>query len=100
MTKDSQDILAQADVLRPARDDSAQLYYDPEVTDGPANRIAAFEMFQWTTNLPTHDVVSWGEMLGPMGVWAPQIFAGAVGVEEGLKNMADETNALFDAAMS
>ena len=39
-------------------------------------------------------------MLGPMGVWAPQIFAGAVGVEEGLKNMADETNALFDAAMS
>ena len=100
MTKDSQDILAQADVLRPARDDSAQLYYDPEVTDGPANRIAAFEMFQWTTNLPTHDVVSWGEMLGPMGVWAPQIFAGSVGVEEGLKNMADETNALFDAATS
>ena len=35
LTKESQDVIARADVLRPAREDSAQLYYDPAAMGGP-----------------------------------------------------------------
>jgi multiple sugar transport system substrate-binding protein len=98
LTKESQDILARADVLRPARDDSAELYYDPKLTGGPPNRKAALEMFKWTTPLPTHERVSWGEMMAPTGQWQSQIFAGTVSVRDGLRQMAAEVNALFAKA--
>ncbi len=93
LSKDSQDKLANADVLAPVRHDSAELYYDPAL--GPSNRRAAFEMQEWTTALPTHEIVTWGEMMQPTGEWQTEIFEGRVSVEEGLKNMADSVNSLF-----
>ena len=93
---DSQDILAKANVLAPVRNDSAELYYDPAL--GPANRKAAFKMQEWTTALPTHEKVTWGEMMQPVGEWQTEIFEGRTGVEEGLKNIADAVNGLFDKA--
>jgi len=98
LTKESGDILAKYDVLRPARDDSAQLYYDPKLTGGPANRKAAFEMFQWTTALPTHDRVPWTQMLRPVGPIQNDIYDGKVSAKEGLTRMAAEVNAIFAAA--
>jgi ABC-type glycerol-3-phosphate transport system substrate-binding protein len=96
LSKDSQDILAKANVLAPVRNDSAELYYDPAL--GPANRRAAFEMQEWTTALPTHEKVTWGEMMQPTGEWQTEIFEGRIGVEEGLQNIADAVNELFSAA--
>lgn len=93
LLKESQDILAKANVLAPIRNDSAELYYDPAL--GPANRQAAFKMQQWTTPLPTHPTVTWGEMMQPTGEWQTEIFEGRVGVQEGLTNMAADVNALF-----
>jgi multiple sugar transport system substrate-binding protein len=93
LSKDSQDKLARANVLAPVRHDSAELYYNPDL--GPPNRKAAFEMVQWTTALPTHEVVTWGEMMQPTTEWQTEIFEGRVSVEEGLKNMADSVNSLF-----
>jgi multiple sugar transport system substrate-binding protein len=93
LTKDSMDILAKADVLAPIRNDSAELYYDPAL--GPANRAAAFKVQQWTTPLPTHRTVTWGEMMNPVSEWQTEIFEGRVSVEEGLTTMAAEVNALF-----
>ena len=98
LTKDSGDILARADVLRPAREDSAELYYDTKVAGGPANRVAARKMFEWTTPLPTHEKVSWGEMTKPSNDWANQIFIGKVGAKEGLTKAAAEINDLFAKA--
>jgi multiple sugar transport system substrate-binding protein len=96
LSKESQDILARADVLAPVRNDSAELYYDPAL--GPANRGAAFKMQQWTTALPTHEKVTWGEMMQPTTEWQTEIFEGRVGVEEGVQNIAAEVNGLFEAA--
>ncbi len=93
LSKDSQDKLARANVLAPVRHDSAELYYNPDL--GPPNRQAAFEMQEWTTALPTHEVVTWGEMMQPTTEWQTEIFEGRVSVEEGLKNMADSVNSLF-----
>ncbi|MGH2353811.1 MAG: ABC transporter substrate-binding protein, partial [Chloroflexota bacterium] len=78
LSKESQDIIARADVLAPVRNDSAELYYDPQL--GPANRKAAFAMQRWTTPLPAHEKVSWTEMLRPVNEWQPKIFDGAVSV--------------------
>ena len=96
LSKDSQDILARANVLAPVRNDSAELYYDPAL--GPNNRRAAFKMQEWTTALPTHEKVTWGEMMQPTGEWEIEINEGRVSVEEGLKNMAAAVNDLFAAA--
>jgi len=96
LSKDSQDILAKANVLAPVRNDSAELYYDPNL--GPANRKAAFKMQEWTTALPTHEKVTWGEMMQPTGEWQTEIFEGRVGVEDGLANMAQAVNDLFAKA--
>ena len=52
-------------------------------------------MLEWTTALPTHEVVTWGEMMQPTTEWQTEIFEGRVSVEEGLKNMADSVNSLF-----
>jgi len=93
LSKDSQDIFARADVLAPVRNDSAELYYAPEL--GPANRQAAFEMQQWTKALPAHETVTWGEMMQPTSKWQTEIFEGRVGVEEGLQNIAAEVNKLL-----
>jgi multiple sugar transport system substrate-binding protein len=96
LSKDSQDILAKANVLAPVRNDSAELYYDPAL--GPANRKAAFKMQEWTRALPTHEKVTWGEMMQPADEWQTEIFEGRVGVEEGLSNIATAVNELFDKA--
>lgn len=96
LSKYSQDVFAKADVLAPVRNDSAELYYDPVL--GPANRRAAFKMQQWTTALPTHRKVTWGEMMQPTGEWQTEIFEGRVGVQEGLTNMAAAVNDLFAKA--
>jgi multiple sugar transport system substrate-binding protein len=98
LTKESQDLLARDDVLRPAREDSAQLYYDPAAMGGPPNRKAALEMFRWTRPLPTHDQVTWGEMQTPTTKWVNDIFAGTVSVRDGVRQLAAEVNALFAKA--
>ena len=96
LSQESQDILARANVLAPVRNDSAELYYD--VNLGPANRGAAFRMQEWTTALPTHEQVTWGEMMQPTTEWQTEIFEGRVSVEEGLQNIATNVNDLFAAA--
>ena len=83
LSKDSQDELARANVLASVRHDSAELYYNPDL--GPSNRMAALEMQQWTTALPTHEVVTWCEMMQPTTEWQTEIFEGRVSVEEELK---------------
>jgi hypothetical protein len=80
-------------VLAPVRNDSAELYYNPEL--GPANRQAAFKMQQWTTALPAHETVTWGEMMQPTTEWQTEIFEGRVGAEEGLQNIATAVNELL-----
>jgi multiple sugar transport system substrate-binding protein len=96
LSKYSQDVFAKSDVLAPVRNDSAELYYDPAL--GPENRRAAFKMQQWTTPLPTHRKVTWGEMMKPTGEWQTEIFEGRIGVKEGLTNMARDVNELFEKA--
>ncbi len=96
LTKDSQDILAKGNILAPIRNDSAELYYDP--TLGPTNRAAAFKVQQWTTPLPAHKTVTWGEMYKPVGEWQTEIFEGRATVDEGLTAMASEVNDLLTAA--
>jgi multiple sugar transport system substrate-binding protein len=98
LTKEAQDIIARANVLRPAREDSAQIYYDPATMGGPANRRAALEMFKWTRPLPTHDKVTWTETQTPTTKWVNDIFAGTVSVKDGLRQIAAEVNALFAKA--
>ncbi|MHB0878619.1 MAG: ABC transporter substrate-binding protein [Anaerolineae bacterium] len=96
LNKYSQDVFANADVLAPVRNDSAELYFAN--TKGPANRMAAFEMKEFTTALPTHRVVTWGEMMKPTGEWQTEIFEGRVDVQEGLTSMATDVNDLFAKA--
>ncbi|MBI3973077.1 MAG: extracellular solute-binding protein [Chloroflexi bacterium] len=96
LSKESQDIIARADVLAPVRNDSAELYYDPKL--GPANRKAALAMQRWTTPLPAHEKVSWTEMLRPVNEWQPKILEGSTSVKEGLTQMAAQVNALFAQA--
>jgi multiple sugar transport system substrate-binding protein len=96
LSKDSQDILARANVLAPVRNDSAELYYDPAL--GPANRKAAFKMQQWTKALPTHEKVTFNEMMQPATEWETEIFQGRVAVPEGLQKMAAAVNDLFAKA--
>jgi len=93
LLKDSQDILAKADVLPPVRNDSAQIYFDPAL--GPSNRMAAFKVKDWTRALPTHTTVTWGEMTDPVNMWQTEIFEGRATVTEGLSSMAAEVNDLF-----
>jgi multiple sugar transport system substrate-binding protein len=96
LSKDSQDIFAKADVLAPVRNDSAQLYFDPAL--GPSNRMAAFQMKDFTTPLPTHRKVTWDEMMKPTTQWQTEIFEGRSGVKDGLTNMAKDVNDLFAKA--
>ncbi len=95
LSKDSQDVIARADVLAPVRNDSATLYYDPKL--GPANRKAALDMQRWTTPLPAHERVSWTEMLVPVNEWQPRILDGSAPVKDGLTQMAAQVNALLGA---
>jgi multiple sugar transport system substrate-binding protein len=96
LSKYSQDVFARANVLAPVRNDSAELYNDPAL--GPSNRMAAFDMKDYTTALPTHRVVTWGEMMKPTGEWQTEIFEGRAGVQDGLASMAAEVNDLFAKA--
>ncbi|HEX2516663.1 MAG TPA: sugar ABC transporter substrate-binding protein [Chloroflexota bacterium] len=95
LSKDSQDVIARADVLAPVRNDSAELYYDPKL--GPPNRKAALGMQRWTTPLPAHERVSWTEMLAPVTEWQPKILDGSAPVKDGLTQMAAQVNALLGA---
>jgi multiple sugar transport system substrate-binding protein len=95
LSKDSQDVIARADVLAPVRNDSAELYYDPKL--GPPNRKAALGMQRWTTPLPAHERVSWTEMLAPVNEWQPKILDGSSPVKDGLTQMAAQVNALLGA---
>lgn len=96
LSKYSQDLFAKADVLAPVRNDSAAIYFANE--KGPSNRMAAFDMKEFTTALPTHRVVTWSEMMKPTGEWQTEIFEGRIGVQEGLTNMAADVNDLFAKA--
>ena len=95
LSKDSQDVIARADVLAPVRNDSAELYYDLKL--GPPNRKAALGMQRWTTPLPAHERVSWTEMLAPVNEWQPKILDGSAPVKDGLTQMAAQVNALLGA---
>ena len=52
-------------------------------------------MGEWTTPLPTHRTVTWGEMMDPTTEWQTEISEGRVSVQEGLTNMAAAVNDLF-----
>ncbi|NLT43509.1 MAG: sugar ABC transporter substrate-binding protein [Anaerolineae bacterium] len=95
VSKDSQDRLAQGGGEGPVvRMDSSEQYYgDPAI--GPSNRAAAVRMGEWTTPLPTHRTVTWGEMMDPTTEWQTEISEGRVSVQEGLTNMAAAVNDLF-----
>jgi len=97
LTKPSQDLVAKANIDMPARVDSAQLFYDPAQMGGPPNRKALQDMAQWTTPLPTAEIVTWTDMMVPTTKWANQILGGTVPVADGLKQMASQVNGLFAA---
>ncbi len=97
LSKQASDMYSYADVLAPARTDSARNHFDPLIS-GPANRSAFFRQFETIEPLPTHPTVTWNEMMQPVTEWQLEIFEGRVTVEEGLQGMEDEVNALFDAA--
>jgi multiple sugar transport system substrate-binding protein len=94
LSKEAQDALAVADVLAPARNDSAELYYSPEL--GPDNRTAAFEMAKLNSPLPDHPQVTLGEWYQPMGEWTTEIYEGRSTAEEGLQEMAAAVNDLIE----
>mgnify|MGYP001271790568 CR=1 FL=1 len=97
LTKPSQDLVAKANIDMPARVDSAQIFYDPAQMGGPPNRKALQDMAQWTTPLPTAEIVTWTDMMAPTTKWANQILMGKVPVADGLKQMASQVNGLFAA---
>jgi len=96
LNKYSQDVFANADVLAPVRNDSAALYFANE--KGPSNRMAAFNMKDFTTALPTHRTVTWAEMLKPVTEWETEIFEGRSEVQPGLTAMAEGVNDTFAKA--
>jgi ABC-type glycerol-3-phosphate transport system substrate-binding protein len=94
LSKEAQDALALADVLAPARDDSAELYYNPEL--GPDNRMAAFGMAAWNSPIPSHPQVTQGEWNQPMNEWTTEIYEARTSPEEGLHEMAAAVNELIE----
>ena len=83
----------------PARLDSALEYYTSTEKSGPPPSRAMLEdALRATISLPTHDVVTWQQMIreGVNPSMTP-IFNNEIGVAEGMRQMQDQINALFDA---
>ena len=102
LTKPVQDRIVELFNEVPARLDSALEYYTSTEKSGPPPSRAMLEdSLRATISLPTHDVVTWQQMIreGVNPSMTP-IFNNEIGVAEGLRQMQDQINALFDAAAS
>ena len=102
LTKPVQDRIVELFNEVPARLDSALEYYTSTEKSGPPPSRAMLEdSLRATISLPTHDVVTWQQMIreGVNPSMNP-IFNNEIGVAEGLRQMQDQINAQFDAAAS
>ncbi len=102
LTKPVQDRIVENFNEVPARLDSALEYYTSTEKSGPPPSRAMLEdALRATISLPTHDVVTWQQMIreGVNPSMTP-IFNNEIGVAEGMRQMQDQINALFDAGGS
>lgn len=80
----------------PARQDSAdEVYANADKVGPPPGRARLKESIRATQPLPTHDVVTWTDMVAVFNPVLNDIFDGKVAVKDGLTKMQDEVNALF-----
>ncbi len=84
----------------PARLDSAEEnYLNPEKSGAPPSRKMLLDSLKATVALPTHDIVTWTQMIREgINPNMANIWAGKVTVAEGLRQMQDQLNALFEDA--
>jgi ABC-type glycerol-3-phosphate transport system substrate-binding protein len=96
LTKNVQDRIPKLFNEAPARQDSAdEIYANPEKAGPPAGRKLLKESIRATQPLPTHDVVTWTDMVNVFNPILNDVFDGKVAVRDGLTKMQDEVNALF-----
>ncbi|MCY4436937.1 MAG: extracellular solute-binding protein [Chloroflexi bacterium] len=100
LTKPVQDSIVANFNEVPARLDSAlELYTSTEKSGPPASRAQLEDSLRATISLPTHDVVTWQQMIREgINPSMNPIFDNEIGVAEGLRQAQDQINALFDAA--
>jgi ABC-type glycerol-3-phosphate transport system substrate-binding protein len=80
----------------PARQDSAdEVYASAEKVGPPPGRRLLKEAIRATQPLPTHDVVTWTDMVAVFNPILNDIFDNKLAVRDGLLKMQDEVNALF-----
>ncbi len=102
LTKPVQDRIVELFNEVPARLDSALEYYTSTEKSGPPPSRAQLEdSLRATIALPTHDVVTWQQMIREgINPSMNPIFDNEIGVAEGLKQIQDQLNALIDQAGS
>ena len=101
LTKPVQDRIPKLFNESPARQDSAdEVYANQEKAGPPAGRARLKESIRATQALPTHDVVTWTDMVAVFNPILTDIFDGKVAVRDGLIKMQDEVNALFQRSGS
>ena len=102
LTKPVQDRIVELFNEVPARLDSAlELYTSTEKSGPPPSRALLEDSLRATISLPTHDVVTWQEMIREgINPSFHAMFDNQIGVAEGMRQAQDQINALFDAAGS
>ncbi len=102
LTKPVQDRIVELFNEVPARLDSAlEFYTSTEKSGPPPSRAMLEDSLRATIALPTHDVVTWQQMIREgINPSMNPIFDNEIGVAEGLKQIQDQLNALIDQAGS
>lgn len=102
LTKPVQDSIVANFNEVPARLDSAlELYTSTEKSGPPPSRAQLEDSLRATISLPTHDVVTWTQMIREgVNPSMNDIFDAKLGVAEGMRQMQDQINALFEAGGS
>ena len=102
ITKPVQDRMVELFNEVPGRLDSAlEFYTSTEAAGPPASRAMLEDSLRATISLPTHDVVTWQQMIreGVNPSMHP-IFDNEITVAEGLKQLQDQLNSIIDDAGS
>lgn len=102
ITKSVQDRIVEHFNEVPGRLDSAiEFYTSTEAAGPPPSRAMLEDSLRATIALPTHDVVTWVQMIREaINPNMNPIFDGEITVAEGLKQLEDQLNAIIDEAGS
>ena len=102
ITKSVQDRVVELFNEVPARLDSAIAFYtNTEAAGPPASRAMLEDSLRATISLPTHDVVTWTQMIREaVNPNMTPIFANEITVPEGLNQLQDQLNSIIDDAGS